>query len=340
MLKGEQFNNQPLKPDRNNEFERKAEEILKDWFENSPVHLASSSEVRKSGLQKTGFMEGNIKIFLVPDNVEDEVFRSNRANTGLVIKCAKAKGKILETAPEKAFGIALDTLVGYYDECSDEEHPEKIGSWSGHSMKKPESIEHAKRETEKLFLQIMLNHLKFENYLKRIDPSGQVDFSDGGGSDLEFQKMDYASGIHAITSLNVRFPGSVLPENYWDRIIARPRLLYEIIENLDVIMENVTVESLAFCPVNDGTNVGHKVEEIVEEIYSIMKKEKVDPKKICGGVAYSLEAVRNFLKIEELADIVPDEYKSKIPDRSIYSGYPATLVKNVLRQKALELAKN
>jgi hypothetical protein len=201
-------------------------------------------------------------------------------------------------------------------------------------MRKPMNIAEAKEATKRLFLGVLTNHANFQaNATERgISEHGVV------GESEAYAKRDFASGIHAVTSVDVRFPHSESSENYRDRIIARPQRLYGLIADSDMEAERMTPETIAFRKCGDGRTVDEALDEVIEQVFKRMEESGVDPLKICGGVAYSDDGVRELLGITEIADVCPDGLKSAVPDRSIYSGYPETLVNNVLNRRAFEIA--
>jgi hypothetical protein len=323
-------------PARTPESER-ALELLRVWRERTPVVLKSSSAIRKNGLiEKAGFNPDNIRVIVSPDSAEENVFETASADSRLAEACAVAKGESSETVPPEAIVFAFDTLVVWYPECAVPAHPENVESWLGASIRKPKSIVEAKETTKRLFLGVLTNHANFRAYEKK------TGMSEGGHADDrdEYAKQDFASGIHAVTSLDVRFPYSESAETYRDRIIARPQRLYGLIADSDMDAERMTPEAVSFRKCGDGRTVDEALDEIIEQVFKRMEESGVDPLKICGGVAYSDAGVRELLGITETADVCPDGLKSAVPDRSIYSGYPETLVRNVLNRRAYEIANS
>lgn len=321
-------------PARTPESER-ALELLRVWRERTPVILKSSSPIRRNGLiEKAGFNPDNIRVMVSPDLVEENVFETTSADSRLAEACAVAKGASPETIPPKAIVFAFDTLVVWYPECTDPAHPENVESWPGASIRKPKNITEAKETTKRLFLGVLANHA---NFRVRAKISG-VPEGDNADKREENSKKDFASGIHAVTSLDVRFPNSESSENYRDRIIARPQRLYGLIEGMDIDTDRITTEAVSSWKCGDGGSVDEALDAIIEKVFDRMEEVGADPLKICGGVAYSDDGVRELLGITEIADVCPDGLKSDIPDRSIYSGYPETLVNNVLNRRAFEIA--
>lgn len=313
----------------------RARELLRVWRERTPVILKSSSAIRKNGLiEKAGFNPDNIRAMVSPDSVEENVFETASADSRLAEACAVAKGESSETVPPEAIVFAFDTLVVWYPECADPAHPENVESWPGASIRKPKSIVEAKETTKRLFLGVLTNHANFRAYEKK------TGMSEGGHADDcdEYAKQDFASGIHAVTSLDVRFPNAESSESYRDRIIARPQRLYGLIEGMDIDTDRITTEAVSSWKCGDGRSVDEVLDEIIEKVFEHMEEVGVNPLKICGGVAYSDDGVRELLGITEIADVCPDGLKSDVPDRSIYSGYPETLVNNILNRRAFEIA--
>lgn len=321
-------------PARTPESER-AQDLLRVWQERTPVILKSSSPIRKNGLiEKAGFNPENIRVMVSPDSVEESVFETASADSRLAEACAVAKGESTESIPPEAIVFAFDTLVVWYPECADPAHPENVESWPGASIRKPKNIAEAKETTKWLFLGVLTNHVNFRAHMKK---NGESEINDAYDRD-GYAKKDFASGIHAVTSLDVRFPNAESSESYRDRIIARPQRLYGLIEGMDIDTDHIPTEEVSSWKCDDGGTVDEALDEIIEKVFDRMGEVGADPLKICGGVAYSDDGVRELLGIIEIADVCPDGLKSAVPDRSIYSGYPETLVNNVLNRRAFEIA--
>ncbi|HWQ60012.1 MAG TPA: hypothetical protein VN420_02585 [Candidatus Fimivivens sp.] len=329
----------PAHPDDKAQHSRheRAQELLKRWFESTPVYLASSSAVRREGLIKIGFNAENVTTIPAPDSAEAAVFRMSTADTMLMDSCAKAKMESVDSVADDAFVFSFDTLVGIYPDMIDPAHPETLGIVMGETVRKPESDEAAKEAAKKVFLTVMLNYARFATY-ERQAACGKTAIEDVEA----FERARVAAtGIHAITGMQVRFPGSDETEAYRDRIIALPRRLYSILEaaNGDSFADPIdTTETLASMPFRDGGTIGDVVSGIVDEVMETMESEGVDPVRISGGVAYSLDSVRKCLGIDEVADLFQDGIKSNVPDQSIYSGYPEHMVGNALRVRAESLS--
>jgi hypothetical protein len=326
--------NQSINPVEKIEIER-AQELLRVWREKTPVMLRSSSVTRRNGLiEKAGFNPDNIRVIVSPDSVEERVFKTASADSRLAEECASAKGESTEYIHPDAIVIAFDTLVVWYPDCVNPTLPESIDSWVGSSIRKPSSIEEARETTKRVFLSMLTNYANFRIHSKE---KGLLKEDKASESD-EYAKRDFASGIHAVTSFDIRFPHEKSAENYRDRIIARPQRLYELIFDRTVDTDHITTEDVLSWQCGNERTVGEALDGIIDEVFLCMKESGINPLSISGGVAYSDDGVRELLEINEIADVCPDGLKSVVPDQSIYSGYPETLVQNVLNRRAFEIA--
>jgi len=344
-----------LQETREKRIELETEKTLKDWLEKTPVYLVSSSKVRLEGLKKLGFKEGNIKAVEVPNEIEvlamDDYLENfepswlDPSGTRTMEKSAKVKADFLEQQgiPTDSLWFAFDTMPLVYENKDSKDYG-KFESWKGKTERKPENIVKARQATKEMFLQAMLNYLRFSKYLEDEKQTSWEKLSTGE-NEKEFEKyskMDFASGIHVKTSFAVHFPNEKEVLVNTDRIIAKPQTLFKIIDSLDlknIDEKNISLEILKSLANKNGKSVEDSVDQIIDEVYQIMEENKVEPQNISGGVAYNLDKVKTFLDIKEMADVKNEFPRSEKPDSSIYSGFPKRLFCNVIGGRAAQLAE-
>jgi hypothetical protein len=345
-----------IKRERRFAFEQKREEIFRRWETETPVYIATSSNKRKDGIIAQGFVPENIHLMPMPDELEIETledylekFTPNLADkhgSGAMEEVAKRKATFLgqQGVPADSLWFAFDTLPVYYRANPLLLNPNEAYTsslWKAETEKKPENNEQMRAVAKRTFLSVMRNHIRFDENLKLQGKGGWVGLEKTASEDMItfYKKMDFASGIHVKTAFAVRFPNEENIEVHSDRIIVRPRRLYEIADELGLPQSPddpnlFTAESLGAQIHPSGQTVNQILDELLDQIYAAMNAAGVDPMKISGGIAYHLESVQNILKGEEMPNIVTETGL----DRTIYTGFPEKLFQVVLAQKVESLA--
>ncbi len=333
--------------------EEKQRRVLREWREQTPVYLASSSLQRKKGLVSVGFVEENIRAIPAPD--EREIFAlekylteyephwSDARRSNAMAHIAADKVKYLEEhgVPDDALWFAFDTMPVHYMANPEWGKPEFDGSiWLGVADKKPTSLEEAKTMTKETFLLLMRNYLRYKDRStrgKKLETFGQFE-TKNERLDVVEQPMDFASAIHVKTAMAAHFPHKKEVSIFTDRLILRPLWLYELAELAGVKETPSNIhddmpDRLRSIVVKPGSTIDSLLDDVVQKIFDTMHEEGVNPRSISGGVAYHVARVRDLLGIEEFSR--SGSNKEEDIDRTIYTGFPKKLFEEQLALAAL-----
>ncbi|MBI5530497.1 MAG: Maf family protein [Candidatus Doudnabacteria bacterium] len=298
-----------------NNLEGEANNVIEIWKQ-SPVFLASSSEFRLNSLKKIGFK--NIRTIAAPESVEhstlSDIINSpggdiyNKHSCSAPADIAQAKIEYLlqhNNVPKDAFVCAVDTMpvMFRFNETETSSTPTHSGWYFEQQLPKPSSEEDAKKMIANIIDSIKNGYLRFKKeYIEKRSP----EFTGDKEVDL-MQRIGYPpKNLRINTGVAIRLPNTADIDTFTVELNLEPRAIYDIV---------------------DGKNP-LTIEQLVEDVYTTMLEEGIDPKSVSGAIDYGNIKVRSILGVTELK-LTDDDFSE-----DVYFGFPKKQFLNYLKYKA------